>query len=103
MQFSASKFIASERVSVSKYDMLINTHCGESKTSLYQVARNLSISYAYARIVNETVRNTKKTSFPAYLCCPAFIAVYQLPKNIEVADKEFIKGLELILKSSVLD
>ena len=60
MQFSASKFIASERVSVSKYDMLINTHCDESKTSLYQVARNLSISYAYARIVNETVRNTKK-------------------------------------------
>ena len=60
MQFSASKFIASERVSVRKYDMLINTHCGESKTSLYQVARNLSISYAYARIVNETVKNTKK-------------------------------------------
>ena len=31
------------------------------------------------------------------------MAVEQLHKNIEIANKEFIKGLELVLKSSVLD
>ena len=65
MQFSPSKFIASERVSVRKYDMLINIHCGKSKNSLYQIARNLPINYGYVRIENETVRNNK-IFFPIY-------------------------------------
>ena len=59
MQFSPSEFIANERVSVSKYDMLIYIHCGKSKNPLYQLAKNFPISYAYATIENEIVRNNK--------------------------------------------
>ena len=71
MQFSPSKFIANERVSVSKYDMLINIHCGKSKLFIliYQIARNFPISYAYATIENEIVRNNK-IFFPIYAVLP---------------------------------
>lgn len=62
MQFSPSKFIANERVSVSKYDMLINIF-------IYQIARNFPISYAYATIENEIVRNNK-IFFPIYAVLP---------------------------------
>ena len=38
-----------------------------------------------------------------YLYCTLFIEVWQLHENIEITNKNFIKGLELILKRSVLD
>ena len=65
MRFSPSKFIANERVSVSKYDMLLNIRYGKSKNFFI----NFPISYAYATIENEIVRNNK-IFFPIYAVLP---------------------------------